>query len=570
MSYHLYDDFSLYRGLLMDYRQTYTLPSTVFGDAWLQEIRLHTTNETLLQTDLERLVIEWSKTSTTAAGTTFSMDSNGADPALEITDALMGIARVIPDKFGFPSAGQWVGNCAFYFAGYDLPVSQLLIYVNVQDRHRKVRPVQMPNSCYLNAVTTDAIDIRLRVTLGGADGWSPLIAVVADGERRVQQVIDWTGGTGTKPAVNGYIGASGIVADIADAVDIRGAVGATGAVGAVGATGATGATGAVGATGATGATGSKGATGAVGATGVTGATGATGMTGATGAVGATGATGATGAAGTTTFSGLTDKTTADIPATNTPTATALNARELSSNKKTDVDANKTSDLFFPTVKAVFDWVSGLFVKGATSSTDNAIARFDGTTGRLVQNSAITIDDSGGVVFNSGTSIISNSAAVGISKQLVIKCDTAHSPEVALKGNTTNEDTLPTVRLDYRQTSLTGDKTAFFGRGAFSLPNANTVYLGSVVNGIANASSYNFGILLSSTTRSRYELAMFDAENARFGVLTPTPTDTLDVNGTSRFRGAAKFNGQFIDNVGSSGADGQVLKKVGGQVVWANP
>ena len=220
----------------MDYRQTYTLPDAVFGDAWLPEISLHTTNETLLQTDLERLVIEWSKTSTTAAGTTFSMDSNGADPAIEITNAPMGVARVIPEKFIFPSAGQWVGNCAFYFSGYDLPVSQLLIYVNVQDRHRKVRHAQSPNSCYMNAVTTDPIDIRLRVTLGGADGWSPLLAVVADGERRVQQVIDWTGGTGAKPAVNGYVGASGIVANISDAVDIRGGTGAKGDTGATGST----------------------------------------------------------------------------------------------------------------------------------------------------------------------------------------------------------------------------------------------------------------------------------------------------------------------------------------------
>ena len=68
--------------------------------------------------------------------------------------------------------------------------------------------------------------------------------------------------------------------------------------------------------------------------------------------------------------------------------------EPSSNKKTDVDANKTSDVFFPTVKAVFDWATSLFVKGATSSTDNAVARFDGITGKLVQNSALTVDDTG--------------------------------------------------------------------------------------------------------------------------------------------------------------------------------
>jgi hypothetical protein len=36
------------------------------------------------------------------------------------------------------------------------------------------------------------------------------------------------------------------------------------------------------------------------------------------------------------------------------------------------------------------------VDGPSSATDNAVARFDGTTGKLIQNSAVTIDDSGNV------------------------------------------------------------------------------------------------------------------------------------------------------------------------------
>lgn len=36
------------------------------------------------------------------------------------------------------------------------------------------------------------------------------------------------------------------------------------------------------------------------------------------------------------------------------------------------------------------------VVGPASATDNAIARFDGTTGKVIQNSAITIDDNGGI------------------------------------------------------------------------------------------------------------------------------------------------------------------------------
>lgn len=38
------------------------------------------------------------------------------------------------------------------------------------------------------------------------------------------------------------------------------------------------------------------------------------------------------------------------------------------------------------------------VRGPTSATDNAVARYDGTTGKLIQNSGVTIDDSGDATF----------------------------------------------------------------------------------------------------------------------------------------------------------------------------
>ncbi len=59
----------------------------------------------------------------------------------------------------------------------------------------------------------------------GSEGWTPVFAVVADGDRYVQQVVDWTGGTGTKPTTGRYVGPSGFVSAIGDAVNIRGASG---------------------------------------------------------------------------------------------------------------------------------------------------------------------------------------------------------------------------------------------------------------------------------------------------------------------------------------------------------
>lgn len=60
----------------------------------------------------------------------------------------------------------------------------------------------------------------------GEDGWSPVFTLVTDGARRVLQVSDWTGGTGTKPTTGLYVGAAGLTAVLGDGVDVRGAAGA--------------------------------------------------------------------------------------------------------------------------------------------------------------------------------------------------------------------------------------------------------------------------------------------------------------------------------------------------------
>lgn len=53
-----------------------------------------------------------------------------------------------------------------------------------------------------------------------ADGWTPLLAAVEDGERRVFQITDWIGGTGDKPPVGLYLGPNGLVNTPAEATDI--------------------------------------------------------------------------------------------------------------------------------------------------------------------------------------------------------------------------------------------------------------------------------------------------------------------------------------------------------------
>lgn len=154
-----------------------------------------------------------------------------------------------------------------------------------------------------------------------------------------------TGPTG----VNGPTGPSG------------GPPGPTGPTGAIGPTGPTGSTGATGAAGPTGPTGSTGATGSTGPTGPTGSTGATGVAGPTGPTGSTGATGDTGVAGPTGPTGPTGAASTVAGPTG-PTGPA---------------GSGSGD-----------------VLGPASATDNAVARFDSTTGKLIQNSLFIINDSG--------------------------------------------------------------------------------------------------------------------------------------------------------------------------------
>lgn len=51
--------------------------------------------------------------------------------------------------------------------------------------------------------------------------------------------------------------------------------------------------------------------------------------------------------------------------------------------------------------------------GAASSTDNALARFDGITGKIVQNSVVTVDDTG-VMAGSGKAVYANSVFAEIT------------------------------------------------------------------------------------------------------------------------------------------------------------
>lgn len=76
--------------------------------------------------------------------------------------------------------------------------------------------------------------------LDGSDGWSPRLSLALRGNDVVIQLTDWIGGEGDKPTLLGYLGESGIVTNIANALNIKGNEGIQGIRGIQGLTGADG------------------------------------------------------------------------------------------------------------------------------------------------------------------------------------------------------------------------------------------------------------------------------------------------------------------------------------------
>lgn len=97
------------------------------------------------------------------------------------------------------------------------------------------------------------------------------------------------------------------------------------------------------------------------------------------------------------------------------------------------------------------------VTGAASSTDNAITRFDGTTGKVIQNSLVIVDDTGNVTgVNSLTAeslVVNNNATLGSSNTDTLDVNARITTD--LEPNTNNAKDIGTSGRNWRD--------GFFGR-----------------------------------------------------------------------------------------------------------
>jgi len=131
------------------------------------------------------------------------------------------------------------------------------------------------------------------------------------------------------------------------------------------------------------------------------------------------------------------------------------------------------------------------VTGPASASDNRIARFDGTTGKLIQNSAVTIDDSGNV---SGVGTLSASGLATLSAGALVQGLTvglgagAVSTNTAVGSSALIANTSGTYNLGIGYQALTATTTGGFnvGLGGFAIATNQTGGSNTAVGYIALA------------------------------------------------------------------------------------
>lgn len=150
------------------------------------------------------------------------------------------------------------------------------------------------------------------------------------------------------------------------------------------------------------------------------------------------------------------------------------------------------------------------VTGPGSSTDNAITRFDGTTGKIIQNSGATIDDSGNVTATSFTGTVATANIVGILQE---------------SQGGTGESTYSNGQILIGNGSGLTKSTITPGTGITITNGSGSITIGNTASGNVGSWTLDNTITVDSITASSSE------------IFTQLQNDTLCVNGRVIANGA---------------------------------
>jgi len=188
------------------------------------------------------------------------------------------------------------------------------------------------------------------------------------------------------------------------------------------------------------------------------------------------------------------------------------------------------------------------MNGPASATDNAVVRFDGTGGKTVQNSTVTISDTGditaaGKLFTADGTNAAPAIAIASSTGTGLYLDAANTLGVATGGNgavtfSTASGVANVTGHGVRSLTLAGGSSGaslVLGQGT-TAANATIVPKGTGSIGLATASATLYGkvatALATATSPATIAGASFDATYATFGGVTSASASTFGIGVTS--------------------------------------
>jgi hypothetical protein len=225
------------------------------------------------------------------------------------------------------------------------------------------------------------------------------------------------------------------------------------------------------------------------------------------------------------------------------------------------------------------------VTGGSSSTDNALARYDGTTGKLIQNSLVIIDDTGSVTgvnaLTAESLVINNNATLGFSNTDTLDVrarissdldpETNNAKDIGSSGRNWRDAffgrTLHTVNLELTGTTSFDGAQGTSGQvltsaGTGNTPTWTTPTTGTVTS-VGGTGTVN-GITLSGTVTSSGNLTLGGTLS---GVsLNTQVTDTLPIanGGTGQTTANAGLNALLPSQTSNAG---KVLSTDGTNTSW---
>ena len=169
------------------------------------------------------------------------------------------------------------------------------------------------------------------------------------------------------------------------------------------------------------------------------------------------------------------------------------------------------------------------VFGPASSTDNAVARFDGTTGKLIQNSVVTISDTGAT-----TGVTTLSASTSVTTPIV---QASNSAGLSLKNASgTTQMSVGAGGGDNMSVNVSTNLNGTNAQIDISPTGTGHVHIKPTGTGSVEVAPTNVGTI----------------DNMTIGATTPKNASFVDlsVTGTTSFDGAQGTSGQVLTSAGT--------------------